>query len=138
MGESLSKQEQLRRKELSEQARSTIIKTLPVEDEDESSLMLGYEGFYLQIAFSALHPLMVLYLARSLNRPSTQRDRKLINEMNLRGVPGSYAINDDVGCYSYRAACWLDTELSRARFLEILGRLTEEAARGYHQLLKAS
>lgn len=138
MDEGLSKQEQARRKELSDQARAIIMHTLSVEDADDSSLMLSYDGFYLQIAFSPLHPLMVFYLARSMERPSTPRDKKLLNEMNLRGVLGSYAINDDVGCFSYRSVCWLDTELSQSRFLEILGRLKEEALRGYHQLLKAS
>ena len=81
---------------------------------------------------------MVFYLARRLEGHSTQKERRLINELNLRGVLGSYAINDDVGCYSYRSTHWLDTELSKERFLEILGRCTEEAMRGYSQLMEAA
>ena len=131
MDDRLSRQEQNRRKELSDQARAIIVSTLPIEDEDESSLMLGYDGFYLQVAFSSLHPLMVFYLARGLDRPSTHKDKQLINELNLKSVLGSHALNDEVGCYSYRSAHWLDTELSRERFLEMLGRCTEEALRAY-------
>lgn len=137
MDDRLSRQEQLRRKTLSDQARATIVRALPIEDADDESVMLGYDGFYLQIAFSQLHPLMVFYLARGLDRPSTQKDKRLINDLNLKSVLGSHALNDEVGCYSYRAAHWLDTEITEARFLEILGRCVEEAARGYSHLAKS-
>lgn len=137
MDDRLSRQEQARRKKLSDQARATIVRTLTVEDEDEYSLMLGYDGFYLQVAFSSFHPLMVFYLARGLDRPSTQNDKKIINELNLKSVLGSHALNDEVGCYSYRSAHWLDAELSEDRFLEILGRCTEEAMRAYSRFKSA-
>ena len=135
MGDSLSHQEQVRRKELSDQARATIVRAIPVEDVDESCIMLNYDGFYMQIAFSPLHPLMVIHLARGLEQPSTQKDKLLTNDMNLKSVLGSHALNDAVGCYSYRATHWLDTELTSARFTEILGRCLEEASRAYDQLV---
>lgn len=137
MDDHLSRQEQKRRKELSDQARATIVRALPVEDADDSCVMLGFEGFYLQIAFSPLHPLMVFYLARGLDRPSTQKDRRLINDLNLKSVLGSHALNDEVGCYSYRTAHWLDCELTAERFLEMLERCAEEAKRAYSQLAEA-
>jgi len=49
-------------------------------------------------------------------------------------VLGSHAINEDVGCYSYRATHWLDTELTPERFFEILSRCVDEADRGYFNL----
>lgn len=137
MDDCLSHQKQKYRKQLSEQARATIVHALPVEDADDSCVMMGYDGFFLQIAFSQLHPLMVFYLARGLNRPSTQKDRRLINDLNLKSVLGSHALNDEVGCYSYRTAHWLDCELTAERFLEILERCTEEAERAYNQLTEA-
>lgn len=136
MDDCLSRQEQKRRKELCDQARATVVRSLPVEDTDDASVTLGYDGFYLRIAFSPLHPMMVFYLARGLSRTSTQKDKQLINDMNLRSVLGSHALNDEVGCYSYCAAHWLDTEISEGRFLEILGRCAEEATRGYDQLIR--
>lgn len=138
MDEHLSLKEQGRRKEIFEQAQNIVLQALPVEVAEGAYIVLDYSGFYLQIAFSPLHPLMVFYLARRLEGHSTQKERRLINELNLRGVLGSYAINDDVGCYSYRSTHWLDTELSKERFLEILGRCTEEAMRGYSQLMEAA
>lgn len=137
MDDHLSRQEQKRRKQLSDQARATIVRTLPVEDADDSCVMAGFNGFYLQIAFSQLHPLMVFYLARGLDRPSTQKDKRLINNLNLKSVLGSHALNDEVGCYSYRTAHWLDCELTAERFLEMLERCTEEAKRAYNQLAEA-
>ena len=133
----LSRKEQLRRKNIAEGAKKTIKNALEVESEDETCLMLEHNDFYLQIAFSPLHPLMVFYLARAVNRNSTSKDMRFINEMNLKSVLGSHSLNDDVGCYSYRAAHWLDTELTAPRFIEILGRCTEEAQRVYSQLAKA-
>lgn len=137
MDDCLSQQEQKRRRQLSDQARATIVRALPAEDADDSCVMMGYDGFYLQIAFSPLHPLMVFYLARGLDRPSSQKDRKMVNELNLKSVLGSHALNDEVGCYSYRAAHWLDSELTAERFLEMLERCTEEAKRAYSQLAEA-
>lgn len=130
----LSKAEQVRRKEIAEHTRCMILEQMPVDDQDETSLMLGYKGYYLQISFSVLHPLMVICLARSIQSVSSPKKKKLINELNLRSVLGSHAINDAVGCYSYRATQWLDTDLTPERYFEILDRIVDEADRAYQRL----
>lgn len=130
----LSQSEQQRRHQIAEHTRKMILSHLPVEDQDETSLMADYRDYYLQISFSDLHPLMVFCLAKALKKPSTPRQRQLTNELNLRSILGSHAINDEVGCYSYRATQWLDTELDASRFFEILDRCVDEADRGYGKL----
>ena len=130
----LSKAEQVRRKEIVEHTRCMILEQMHVDDQDETSLMLGYKGYYLQISFSVLHPLMVICLARSIQSVGSARKKKLVNELNLRSVLGSHAINDAVGCYSYRATQWLDTELTPERYFEILDRIVDEADRAYQKL----
>ena len=138
MSNTINSKERARRRELTGQARSLITRTLPIEDADESSLMLGHNGFYLQIAFSELHPLMVICMACPLNGPGVVKDLRIINILNLKCVLGSHAVNMEAGCYSFRAALWLDTELTRSRFLEILDRCTEEAVRAFAQLTHRS
>jgi hypothetical protein len=130
----ISTGEQARRKVLAQNARQMISENLTVEDADETSLTANWNGFYLQISFSFLHPLMVICLARSLEKPDTAKRKQALGELNLRSVLGSHSVNDRVGCYSYRASQWLDTELSRQRFFEMLERCTEEAQRGYARL----
>lgn len=130
----LSKAEQVRRKEIVEHTRCMILEQMPVDDQDETSLMLGYKGYYLQISFSVLHPLMVICLARSIQSVGSAKKKKLVNELNLRSVLGSHAINDAVGCYSYRATQWLDTDLTPERYFEILDRIVDEADRAYQKL----
>ena len=130
----LSQSEQQRRPQIAEHTRKMILSQLPVEDQDETSLMADYRDYYLQISFSDLHPLMVFCLAKALKKPSTPRQRQLTNELNLRSILGSHAINDEVGCYSYRATQWLDTELDASRFFEILDRCVDEADRGFYKL----
>ena len=130
----LYKAEQVRRKEIVEHTRCMILEQMPVDDQDETSLMLGYKGYYLQISFSVLHPLMVICLARSIQSVGSARKKKLVNELNLRSVLGSHAINDAVGCYSYRATQWLDTDLTPERYFEILDRIVDEADRAYQKL----
>ena len=93
----LSKAEQVRRKEIVEHTRCMILEQMPVDDQDETSLMLGYKGYYLQISFSVLHPLMVICLARSIQSVGSAKKKKMVNELNLRSVLGSHAINDVVG-----------------------------------------
>ena len=137
MDDRLSPREQERRKRLSDRARATVIQTYPILDEDETSVTLGYNGFYLQIAFSECHPLMVFYLARGMERTNSSKDRRLLNELNLHSVLGSRALNGEVGCYSYRAAHWIDAELTTHRLSEILGRCADEAERGYARLAQA-
>ena len=134
MESTINTQERVRRRELAEQARGVITRTLSIDDADDCSLMSGYNGFYLQIVFSELHPLMVFYLARSLNRPIRGNDSRAINDLNLKAVLGSHAINAEMGCYSFRSAHWLDSELTMERFLEMLERGSEEASRAYSQL----
>jgi len=130
----ISAQEKTRRKQIAESARMMILKNLKVEDSDETSLAMNWNGFYLQISFSFLHPLMVIYLARALEKPETAKRGHTLNELNLKSVLGSHAVNNQIGCYSYRAAQWLDSELTKQRFMELLERCTEEAARGYAKL----
>ena len=100
----------------------------------ETSLTLDHRGYYMQISFSPLHPLLVVCLAKAIRNPDGARKQQLANELNLHSVLGSHAINEDVGCYSYRATHWLDTELTPERFFEILSRCVDEADRGYFNL----
>ena len=79
-------------------------------------------------------PLLVVCLAKAIRNPDGARKQQLANELNLHSVLGSHAINEDVGCYSYRATHWLDTELTPERFFEILSRCVDEADRGYFNL----
>jgi hypothetical protein len=130
----INKQERARRKALAGHARALVSETLPIEDADKSSLILGYDGFRLQIAFSELHPLMVFCLARALGRPGSRKDSLTVNELNLTCVLGSHAVNNESGCYFFRTAHWLDAELTKPRFLELLERGAEEAGRAYRRL----
>lgn len=129
----LPKEELVRRKELSDNTRKMIYSLLDVAAEDETSLMTTYRDFYLQISFSELHPLMVFYLARPLDGEKAMlADRS--NEMNLRSVLGSHSVNENFSCYNYRATHWLDAQMTKTRFFEILDRCVDEAVRGYYQL----
>ena len=51
----LSKEEQERRKTIAEHTRSMILNQMSADDQDDTSIMLGYRDYYLQISFSALH-----------------------------------------------------------------------------------
>ena len=130
----LSIPEQKRRKEIVRYVRQLILNEMQVEAADECSIMLSYRGYYLQISFSELHPLMVVCLAKVLRGPVLTNQYQRINDLNLKSVLGSHAINQDVGCYAYRSTHWLDTELDENRFQEILDRCFEEADRGYDML----
>ena len=130
----LSKAEQVRRKEIVEHTRCMILEQMPVDDQDETSLMLGYKGYYLQISFSVLHPLMVIHFVHGMGRRLTMQDKERINGLNQQCILGGHALNTQLGCYSYRTTLWLDAELSAERFLEILYRNLTEARRGYHAL----
>lgn len=132
----LSITEQNRRRELIKRTRFIILNEMRVEAQDETSLMLTYKGYYLQVSFSELHPLMVFCLAKALPGSVSVRQYNLVNDLNLKSVLGSHAINDEIGCYSYRATHWLDTDLTVSRFFEILDRCVDEAQRGYYILTR--
>lgn len=130
----LNRAEQDRRRDIVSHTRTMLLRNLRVEDQDETSLTANYRDYYLQISFSELHPLMVFCLAKALKAPGSAKQLQLTNELNLRSILGSHAINKEVGCYSYRATHWLDTELDARRFYEILDRCVEEADRGFYKL----
>ena len=130
----ISQEEQYRRSEIVKQTKKMLASQLQIEAEDEQTLMTNYHDYYLQISFSELHPLMVFCLAKSLQKPSTMKQRLLTNELNLRSVLGSHSINDEAGCYSYRATHWLDVVLEPKRFFEMLDRCVDEADRGLLKL----
>ena len=130
----LTNDEKNRRKNISAHTRKMVMSQLRIDDQDETSLMTDYRDYYLQISFSELHPLMVFCVAKGMKTPSTAKQRKLVNELNLKSILGSHAINDEVGCYSYRATHWLDKEIDPARFFEMLNRCIDEADMGYRRL----
>jgi len=118
------------------QTRRSIRMVMSVLDEDETSMMLGYPQYYLQVSFSLCHPLMVVSLARMLENSGSSQQLEKVNELNLHSVLGCHAVNRELGCYTYRVTQWLDTGLDSARFLEILGRCSEEADKGFFQILR--
>ena len=130
----LTRAEQVRRTDLAQKARRMILSHMKVEAEDETSLTLDHRGYFMQISFSPLHPLLVVCLAKAIRNPDGARKQQLAIELILHSVRGSHAIIEDVGCYSYRATHWLDTELTPERFFEILSRCVDEADRGYFNL----
>lgn len=130
----LTQNELVRRKKLSDNTRKLVCSLLDVVAEDESSVMTIYRDFYLQISFSELHPLMVFCLAKQLDgKLSTAGARS--NDMNQRSILGSHSVNEEFGCYNYRATHWLETEMNQKRFFEILDRCVDEAIRGYRQFV---
>lgn len=130
----LPQEEQQRRKDIAEHTRCMILEQMPVDNQDESSLMMGYRNYYLQVSFSPLHPLMVICLARAIRKAHSPKKKELVNELNLRSVLGSHSINQAVGCYSYRATQWLDVELTPQRYFEMLDRCIDEAEHAYQKL----
>ena len=65
----LTKEEQVRRSTLANNARDMIRANMTVEAEDETSMTLDYRGYYMQISFSPLHPLLVMCLAKAIRNP---------------------------------------------------------------------
>jgi len=134
MSTEIPARERARRAGLVNGARQMILNSYVVEESDDTSLTINWDDFYLQVSFSELHPLMVICFVRRLKPSSIARRKPLLNTLNLNSVFGSHAVNEDIGCYAYRYAQWLDAELHPERFKEILQRSCEEAARGYLQL----
>ena len=79
----LSQQEQHRRKEIAEHTRQMLLTELPIDSQDETSIMGRYRDYYLQISFSELHPLMVVCLAKALTHPGTAKQCRIANNLNL-------------------------------------------------------
>lgn len=130
----LTKEEQLRRKDIADHTRQMVLNQMMVESQDETSLITGYRDYYLQLSFSVLHPLMVICFAKALHNTQSIHKKELVNELNLESVLGSHAINEAVGCYSYRATQWLDSDISPQRYFEMLERCADEADRAYQKL----
>lgn len=126
----LSIAEKKRRREISVHTRKMVLSGLNIEEQDETSVMTGYRGYYLQISFSELHPLMVFCLTKKLDHTGGVKQLSSINELNLKSILGSHSVNEEVGCYSYRATHWLDNEIELSRFYEILDRCVDEAEKG--------
>ena len=76
---------------------------------------------------------MVFYLARPLEGEKAMLTDRW-NDLNLRSVLGCHSVNENFSCYNYRATHWLDTQMTKTRFFEILDRCVDEAVRGYAQL----
>lgn len=99
----ITKKEQARRAELAAHARQMLLENLPIEYQDGMCLSINISGWYLQVSFSPLHPLMVICLARQIKTPATIAQYLDTNDINLHSILGCHTINSDTGCYAYRA-----------------------------------
>ena len=130
----LSRSEIEHRRMLTEKTRNMVIRALGIREADNDCILTTYREFFLQISFSEVHPLMVFCLARPLeNYDMTSIDA--CNDMNMNSVLGSHVINEEASVYHYRATHWLECELTKERFFEILNRCTDEAVKGYFHLV---
>ena len=130
----LSKIEIERRRTLTDNTRDMVIREMTIRDAEADCVITSYRDFFLQISFSEVHPLMVFSLAK----PIKNSDLSMIdvcNEMNMNSVLGTHALNDQASCYHYRATHWLECEISKERFFEILDRCVDEAVKGYFRLI---
>lgn len=123
----------LQRQKLIQQAKTTICKCIPIETQDEDSYMTTYSDFFIQISFSEIHPLIMLYFVRRISKIQLGMLER-VNKMNFAAVLGTHCVNDNADCYTFRAVIWLDTDLSAKRFLEIFNRCVEEAINGFLEL----
>ena len=123
-----------RRRKLTENIRNMIIREMMIRDPESDCVLTSHRDFFLQISFSEIHPLMVFSLAKPIEKPDL-RMIDICNEMNMNSVLGTHALNDQASCYHYRATHWLECEIDRKRFLEILDRCTDEAVKGYYRLI---
>ena len=130
----ISIEEQNRRAGLAARARRLFCDCFAITSADETSITINYFGFYVQVSFSALHPLVMFCFAGTLRETGTDAQLKALNELNLQSVLGTHTVNPEAGCYAYRAVHWLDPELTRERLFELLGRFAGEAQRGYDRL----
>lgn len=74
---------------------------LPIEYEDGMSLSVNLRGWYLQMSFSPLHPLMVICLAWAIPIPASVAQFLTTNEVNLHSILGCHTINSETWCYAY-------------------------------------
>ena len=82
----LTRAEQVRRTDLAQKARRMILSHMKVEAQDETSLTLDHRGYYMQISFSPLHPLLVVCLAKAIRNPDGARKQQLANEQPAQRV----------------------------------------------------
>ena len=129
----LSREELLRRKKLTVTTRKMICKLLEIKAQNKTSIATTYEGFFLQITFSEIHPLIAFCLEKPLEETKASIASKS-NLANLTSVLGKHCVFERDGRYQYRAIHWLDTEINQTRFLEILNRYVVEASRGYEKI----
>lgn len=133
----LTQDERKHRADIIEDTRRMLLTHFPVEDEDSTSFVLPYEGFHLQVAFSALHPLVMLHFVCVCSRQLLKRDFERINRLNAKAVLGGHFLDDTLNCYVFRLTQWLDAKPEPERFCELLLRGYQEATRGFAELFSA-
>lgn len=136
---SITQTELDRREEIMLKTRYMVSKFFPVRREDDYYISTPYNGdFYLQIAFSRIHPLMVLYLAKPLNKDISKMERGKVFDLNTEAVLGTHFLDVKGNYYVFRSTHWLDVPFTSERFKEILDRVWQEASHGYSAVTRRS
>lgn len=122
------------RRDIIAQTRAMICRYMQISEYDGVSLLTRCKGYDLQILFSEIQPVMILCFSAPISNPCTECMCITLNELNLKGILGCYAINRELDCFSYRAARWLDEPLSPDHFFAFLNHCVDEANLGFGKL----
>ena len=117
-----------------ESARRLVVEKLGLDRETGGTYSGFYKDFFLVVDFSELHPLMVLTFSRPYPLHVNVHTYRRLNRTNQSSILGSHIMNNDVGCYSFRATQWLLSSLTEEDLYRILERCHADAQKGFAAL----
>ncbi|MEE1503082.1 MAG: hypothetical protein UGF89_02410 [Acutalibacteraceae bacterium] len=125
--------------------RSGVIKmierVLRTQINDENRLVSSYRGMVLQVDVDTKSPLVIIKLGKTIPSRDGGEEEKILNEFNTVSVLGThliYNLKENLRCYTYRAPCWVDEQVTETAFREFLDRSFDEALNCWGKLYKVS
>lgn len=113
-------------KTIVETSKSVLRQTAVVLGENETTMVLQFRDYLVEVFFSEMHPLVVIKLVKIIDFQTDIDDYLIINKLNNDSIYGLHSFDIEKKRYCFKATQWLDSALSSKMFYEMLNQYDGE------------
>lgn len=123
-------------KTIVESSKSVLRQTAVVIGENETTMVLQFRDYLVEVFFSEFHPLVVIKLVKIIDFQSDIDDYLIINKLNNDSIYGVHIFDAEKKRYCFKATQWLENTLSSKMFYEMLNQYDAEVQKFMSAIIK--
>lgn len=123
-------------KTIVESSKSMLRQTADILGENETTMIVRFRDYLVEVFFSEMHPLIVIKLVKIIDFQTDIDDYLIINKLNNESIYGMHSFDIEKKRYCFKATQWLENTLSSKMFYEMLNQYDGEVQKFMSAIVK--